>query len=403
MKILIHMGDTYPTEGPNAKRMRTFYEVFKEKGHDVKVLAPSYERSPIKYPDVYYCKTPPLTNKSSINRLMNQIVFGFGSLFNSFKVGKIDVVISTTPPALISPFGWTIAKFKHAKLVYDVRDIWPDVAWEMGSFDRQSLYSRIFEFVRNFMLKHSDLVTAVSDGKVKKLKDYAPKSKVENIPNGLDEKFLENPEKPELIEQYHLKRFTCVYFGNLGLAQGLMQLMEVAKRAKAEGYNAQFLLFGSGVEEQLLKKYADENRLNNVLFPGRIPNVDMYTILKHSSMSFVSLVNDRLKDSVPTKMFEALGVGCPVLLAAVGDSANILNECQLGIAVKPNDKEALWDAFSDMYQNMPKFLRNRELAIKVIRTKYSRQKAAEKMEEVLVHYFSGSIRRVRKESKLCPK
>lgn len=76
------------------------------------------------------------------------------------------MVITTTPPALISPFGWLIAKFKHAKLVYDVRDIWPDVAWEMGSFDRRSMYSRIFEFVRNFMLKHSDMITAVSDGKV---------------------------------------------------------------------------------------------------------------------------------------------------------------------------------------------------------------------------------------------
>ena len=71
--------------------------------------------------------------------------------------------------------------------------------------------------------------------------------------------------------------------------------------------------------------------MDKVFFPGRLPNVDMYTILKHSQMSFVSLVNDKLKDSVPTKMFEALGVGCPVLLAAAGDSANILNECGLGM------------------------------------------------------------------------
>lgn len=56
MRILIHMGDAYPTEGPNAKRMRTFYEAFKEKGHEVKVLAPTYDRSPIKHPDIYYCK-----------------------------------------------------------------------------------------------------------------------------------------------------------------------------------------------------------------------------------------------------------------------------------------------------------------------------------------------------------
>ena len=105
------------------------------------------------------------------------------------------------------------------------------------------MYSRIFEFVRNFVLKHSDMIRAVSDGKVEKLRGYVPKARVVNIMNGLDERFLENP------------------------------------------------------------------------------NEDMYTILKHSQMSFVPLVNDKLKDSVPTKMFEALGVGCPVLLAAAGDSA----------------------------------------------------------------------------------
>ena len=77
----------------------------------------------------------------------------------------------------------------------------------------------------------------------------------------------------------------------------------------------------------------------------------------------------------------------PVLLAAAGDSVDILHECRLGIAVRPNDKEALWAAFSDMYQNMPKILSNRDLAMKVIRSKYSRQRAAEKMEEVLVSFF----------------
>lgn len=385
------MGDTYPNEGPNAKRMRTFYEAFKEKGHKVYVLAPSYEKNPAPVEDVYYCKTPPLKDKSSLNRLLNQIGFGLSSFFRSFRVGKVDVVISTAPPALISPFGWLIAKCKRAKLVYDVRDIWPDVAWEMGSFDRSSIYSRIFEFVRNFMLKHADLVTAVSIGKVKKLQSYAPKASVINITNGLDEKFLENPENMGLVEKYHLDdKFTCVYVGNLGLAQGLMQLMHVAEKAQEKNYDVQFLLFGSGVEEKLLKEYAEEHHLDHVLFPGRLPNVDMYTILKHSKMSFVPLVNANLKDSVPTKMFETLGVGCPVLLAAVGDAADILEECRLGKAAVPNDEAALWEAFLEMYHNMPEIMKYKEHAQKIIRTKYSRQTAALIMEQELTDRFGRS-------------
>ena len=205
-----------------------------------------------------------------------------------------------------------------------MRDIWPDVAWEMGSFSQKSMYSRVFEWNRNHMLKHSDLVTAVSRGKVQKLKGYCPKAEVVYITNGLDEKFLENRVNSKLVEDYGLdKTFTCVYIGNLGLAQGLMQLLTIAKKAKENKLPVKFLLFGSGVEEKELKAFAEKNNLDNVLFPGRLPNVDMFTVLSYAGLSFVPLVNEKLTDSIPTKLYEALGVGCPVLLAAAGESAEI--------------------------------------------------------------------------------
>ena len=70
MRVLIHMGDSYPNEGPNAKRMRTFYEAFKAAGHDVCVLAP--ENPDVQTDDVIGFKNVPLKSKSSLNRLMNQ-------------------------------------------------------------------------------------------------------------------------------------------------------------------------------------------------------------------------------------------------------------------------------------------------------------------------------------------
>lgn len=382
------MGDKYPKESPSAKRMGTFCDILRSKGHHVSVLAPAYDGCCAEKSDVYYCRTFELKRKSSVNRLANQIGFGFSSFFKSFLLGKADIVITTSPPALESPFGWLIAKCKHAKLVYDVRDIWPDVAWEMGSFRPESIYSRAFTFVRNFMLKHADLVTAVSNGKVEKLQTYAPNSDIIMVTNGLDENFLKNEENAELIVQYGLgQRFTCVYIGNLGLAQGLMQLLHLAKRARDEGIEAQFLLFGTGVEEGRLKQYVQEEHLEHVLFPGRLPNDDMYTILKHADMSFVSLSNGRLKDSVPTKMFEALGAGCPVLLAAEGESADILEESGLGVAVSPNDEEALWEGFSKMYTDRQEILKNREQACRLMMTKYSRQKAALQFAEELEKRF----------------
>lgn len=384
MRVILHMGDPYPNESPAAKRIRAFYDVLTEHGHQVTVMAPDYRTSSTEDKDIIYCPTIEMKKKTTAMRMLNQLSFAFSSVLYSRRAGKADIVLTTSPPVLISIAGWLIAKLKRAKLIYDVRDIWPDVALEMGSFSEESIFCKVFAFIRDFMLKHSDLVTVVSPGKVHKLKVYAPDADVVYVTNGLDERFLENEYHPETAEKYALTTgFNCVYIGNLGWAQGLTQLIQLAERAKENRIDARFVLFGSGVEEESLRKYAEERNLDNVVFAGRVPNAEMFTVLKAAQLSFVSLVNEKLKDSVPTKMFEALGVGCPVLLSAAGDSADILNECKLGIAVQPNHDEDLWNAFMELYSNCDKYLQHRDNARSVIMNYYSRQQAAVILEKHL--------------------
>ncbi|MBQ3499526.1 MAG: glycosyltransferase family 4 protein [Clostridia bacterium] len=384
MRVLIHMGDSFPNEGPAANRMRVFSETLTEHGHEVTVIAPKSGKWDKTTENVRYCPTVTLKKKTSLRRFLNQFVFSFTSVFSSLGTGKADVVLTTSPPALIGISGWIIAKLKRAALVYDVRDIWPDVALEMGKLSERDVMSKIFACVRDFLLRQADLITTVSPGKVEKLKGYAPRARLRLITNGLDERFLENTIQDEIINAYGKdENFKCVYIGNLGWAQGLSQLLDVAKRAKQSGLDARFYLFGSGVEEDLLKAYAVKNGLDNVVFAGRIPNASIYTVLHLADMSFVSLVNEKLKDSVPTKLFEALGAGCPVLLAAAGDSVDILEECGLGIAVYPNDSKALWEGFLKLYNDHGEILNKAEQAKRVVLDKYSRQKAAELLETEL--------------------
>lgn len=392
MRIILHMGDPYPNESPAAKRIRAFYDVLTAHGHQVTVMAPDYRTTDTEEKDIVYCPTIEMKKKTTAMRMLNQLSFAFSSVLFSGRAGKADVVLTTSPPVLISMAGWLIAKLKRAKLVYDVRDIWPDVALEMGSFSEASFFCKVFAFIRDFMLKHADLVTAVSLGKVEKLKIYAPGADVEYVTNGLDERFLENEYHSETAEKYGLTNgFNCVYIGNLGWAQGLTQLMQLAKRAKDNKVDARFVLFGSGVEEESLRKYAEDHHLDNVVFAGRVPNAEMFTVLKAAQLSFVSLVNDKLRDSVPTKMFEALGVGCPVLLSAAGDSADILNACKLGIAVQPNRDDDLWNAFMEMYSNLDQYLQHRENTRTVIMNHYSRQQAAVVLENHLERLIANGV------------
>lgn len=373
------MGDPYLVDNPCTKRMRAFRDEFIANGYEVVIMAPDTEG--IEYEDyVTYCPTIGLKKKTTIYRLLNSMCFALSSIGYSLKAGHIDVVITTCPPPLINMAGWLIAKIKRAKLVYDVRDIWPDVALEMGSFSEKSLYSKVFAFIRNFMLKHSDLTVAVSPGKVKNLMQYVKGIACTDVLNGFDNKFLNNEMNPKLMTKYvDRDTFKCVYIGNLGLAQGLHQLLYIAEKAQNQMLKAEFFLYGSGAEEEDLKQYVKEHELSNVFFEGRLPNADMLTVLKTVDMSFVSLVNGKLKDSVPTKLYEALGVGCPVLLAAEGDSADILRESTLGVAVRPNNETELWNGFTELYENIEEYRERAVCAQNLMRGKYSRQVASVKM------------------------
>lgn len=379
MRIVIHMGDPYLIDNPCTKRMRAFWDEFVANGYDVNIMAPKTAGiEPVEY--VTYCPTIPLKKKTTIYRLLNSMCFAISSIFCSLSLGKVDVIITTCPPPLINMAGWVIAKIKRAKLIYDVRDVWPDVAMEMGNITEDSLYYKVFAFIRDFMLKHSDLTVAVSPGKVKKMQGYRDTCICTDILNGFDNRFLDNKVNSSIVERFSgNEKFKCVYIGNLGLAQGLRQLLYIAEKTQQEGLSAEFYLYGSGAEENELKQYVVENNLQNVFFEGRLPNSDMYSVLKAVDISFVSLVNGNLKDSVPTKLYEALGVGCPVLLAAEGDSADILHESTLGVAVKPNDATELWNGFIELYKNIDKYRERAVYAENLMQGKYSRQTASAKM------------------------
>ena len=274
-----------------------------------------------------------------------------------------------------------------------MRDIWPDVALEMGSFVEGSIYCKVFRAITRFMYKHSDWVTTVSPGKVEKIKSHVISvggkkggpdhvDKVKLVGNGFDESVENSYIDKELIAQYELdKRFTCVYVGNIGLAQGLGALLDMAEQSKHK--EVQFLLFGKGAEKEVLEQQAKERGLDNVHFCGVLPHEKVFTLLSYAKMSFIPLKNSNMKDSIPTKVYEALGIGCPVLLVAEGDSCDIVNESEMGRCVSPDHTKELAGVFDEMVENYSKYSEHRAEARNLMHKKYSRQQIAIAFEKQL--------------------
>ena len=144
----------------------------------------------------------------------------------------------------------------------------------------------------------------------------------------------------------------------------------------------QFLIFGKGAYEKELSNKIEQLQLKNIKLEGRIDYCKVYTILSYSKISFISLKNRNMTDSVPTKIFDALGIGCPILLLAKGDSCKILEEANLGEYVE--ESKDLRDKLKYMMNHYDQYKKNKEEAIGYIQNNYSRKKIAEKFEsEVL--------------------
>ncbi|MDO4183252.1 MAG: glycosyltransferase family 4 protein [Coriobacteriia bacterium] len=386
MRILVLADNYFPSRAACAVRMKVFAEMLIERGHDVHVLASntSLDASFAGYEQpeyVHFFPVEPMGEKTALNRFKNNFSISNSSVSGAKPLGQFDVVIATSPPLFISLGAIKVAKNANAKLVFDVRDIWPDVAYEMDSFAPGSLYGRIFTWMANKAYKKATLVTTVSPGKVEKLKGRikGDKSKVVLVPNGLDVSFVEQATDQEVVRQFRLDEGPiCSYVGNIGLAQGLGTIFELAKHRP----DVRFLVFGKGAEKNQLEARAKEENLSNLEFCGTLDAQGAFTVLSYSSVSFAPLVSSNLKDSIPTKIFEAIGCGCPVLLAAAGDSVDLLNEMGLGASAAPEDIEGLKRALDSLIDR-PYSEEQRKAAAGLAKEKYSRQFAATCFEEML--------------------
>lgn len=400
MRILIHTDEYYPTAQACTYRMSVLAEAFMQKGHKVTIIASSANKNSkdiINRPEkILYSPTIRMRKKTAVMRMLNNLSFGITSVFTAMRAGRADVVITTSPPPLISISGWLIAKCKKAKLIYDVRDIWPDVALEMENFSAESIYCKVFRIITDFMYRHADWVTTVSPGKVEKIRKYVIAAggkkggekyadKVKLVGNGFDERILDNAVDHVLIDKYHLDQsFTCVYIGNIGLAQGLGSLLDMAEHSSHK--EVQFLLFGKGAEREKLEQQARMRGLDNVHFCGLLPHEKVFTVLSHAQLSFIPLKNSNMKDSIPSKVYEALGVGCPVLMFAEGDACNIVYETRMGCCVSPDHPEMLASVFDEMVSHYSEYISQRAEAQKLMRSKHSRQQIALDFEKRLCSF-----------------
>jgi glycosyltransferase involved in cell wall biosynthesis len=258
-------------------------------------------------------------------------------------IGRTDVVVATTPPLFAAVAGQAVAALKGAPFVLDVRDLWPAAAISLnqisGGFDL-----RAAEALESFLYRRADAVVAVTRPFCRHIDNIrVGGSRSIYIPNGTLERFFVEPgDTARGSLGVSEEAFLVTFAGTHGIAQALPTVLDAAERTNGD---AVFALIGDGPLKPMLVEEAHDRQLKNVRFYSQVEPSDVPPLLAASDALLVPLSqHPTFADFVPSKMIDYMAVGRPVILAAAGESARLLELAGAGLVVPPEDAAALADA-----------------------------------------------------------
>jgi glycosyltransferase involved in cell wall biosynthesis len=358
MRIIL-LSQHFPPE-VGAPQIR-LYEVSKElmkRGHQVEVVTafPNHPHGVI--PDEYkgkfyqyeeYEGIPvhrswiyPSPKGSFWRRLLSYFSFTFSAFYSMIKAKKTDVIICTSPPLFVGITGFLSSKFKRAKFVFNVADIWPESAVELGILKNKN-FIKMAEKLEMFLYDRSWKIATATEGIADyMLKKGKEKDRVFLLPNGVNtETFKPREKNMEWVQKLGFEgKKVFTFAGRMGYAQGLQSVIKAAKIVEGTNPDIKFLFIGDGPEKEELVKLKESLQLNNVVFHDSVPVTEMPNIFSISDFSIVSLRNIALfQGARPSKIFPALASGVPVLYCGVGESAKLIEDNSSGIIATPEDEK----------------------------------------------------------------
>ncbi len=268
-------------------------------------------------------------------------------------VPRADVLLMESPPLFLAPAGIYLARRLGAHFVVNVSDLWPRSVLALGLV-KPGLATRMAEALERWMVGSAELVTGQTTGIVDDIVRRFRHPAVRLFPNGVDvELYRSELERDAVRAEFGWSRdlFVVGYAGLLGHAQALSQVLHAARRLH-DTPGLHLALVGHGPCLEALKREAAALGLTNLRFYPPQPSARMPHVQAAFDAGVVPLAKDELfRGARPSKMFEIMAAGRPVVLAAEGESARIVLGAAggpAGVAVPPESPDRLADAIATL-------------------------------------------------------
>ena len=339
-----------------------------KKGYDVTIISASHSHHFKNAPETFgnhtlkdidgvkyvWVKTGNYPESKSYKRLLSMFQFLFKCFFLPIKkLSKPDYIIVSSPSPLPILNSIYFKKKFDAKLIFEVRDLWPLSVIELGNMSHKNLFIRFLSYIEKTAYKHSDLVISL----LPNAKEYMVSKGLETkkflcVPNGIDLELLNKWKKApdNITKQFNKSKFIIGYAGALGIANNLYAFIDAAELIK-DNTEIEFVLLGGGSEETKLQKYAKDKHLHNIIFPGSVSRDEVHATLEYFDICYLGLKQSPLfrYGVSPTKLYDYMAVAKPILYAI--DSGNHpVEEAKCGIEINSGDPIDIANAILELYK-----------------------------------------------------
>ncbi len=289
---------------------------------------------------------PWIVSKGSfILRLMSESWFCWQA-YRVTRQMKYDVVYATCPYMFTAWCGLLAAKRRKCPLVVEFRDL----TWQYIKSSGKAVFKAdaILERIMLWVTKRADLLVAVSDGQLAYFRAHAASpARALVVPNGISEEFVTRAcAKGPATDKS--SRLQVVYSGLIGIAQGLEVLIHVSRLLP----DVDFHVVGEGVDRARLMQLAAKDNLSNIRFPGFLQQNELMSFYQQADVLVAHLKNDPAYEIArPSKIWEYMAVGKPVIYGGKGEGARIVEQSGGGIVVPPEQPSAMANAIMRIRKN----------------------------------------------------
>ncbi|MGD8913111.1 MAG: glycosyltransferase family 4 protein [Candidatus Thiodiazotropha sp.] len=298
-------------------------------------------------------------NEGFAKRTLDYLSYMVTGFLASLFVRRVDIVVGTSPQFFTACAAYAVSRIKRVPWVFELRDLWPESIRAVGAMKESKALDFLEKLELHLYRKANTVVSVTNAFRDNLIRRGIDGDKIHVLTNGVDiNRFNPRDKDAELVRKLGLEgKFVAGYIGTHGMAHALETLLEAAERLKARPDSDRYriLLLGDGARKGELVAQAQSMGLDNVIF---VDSVSKDEVVRYWSLLDVSIIHLRRAELfttvIPSKLFECMGMGIPVLHGVEGESAAIVEQEGVGIVFEPENAE-------DLCAGLIKFAKDRSL------------------------------------------